>query len=170
MVQLFEIDSGKVVPSTHCYTLYFLKDIMDEFPEDYLKIYQYLFYMTCPNPDLNPFFHLIESEKEDLIIQEIQAEFSIEEPTIIKALEICTRLYETETSRSYDAIKTSLDRMTSYLKKTVITDGRDGNIMQIKSLMKEFDDIRQSYKGVFKDLQDEQRTTIRGGKDLAYDG
>ena len=42
---------------------------MDNYPDDYLKIYQYLFYMTCPNPDMNPFFHTPEHEKEEVSIK-----------------------------------------------------------------------------------------------------
>jgi hypothetical protein len=38
---------------------------MDEYPENYLKVYQYLFYMSCPNPDINPFFHVADDDKED---------------------------------------------------------------------------------------------------------
>ena len=44
---------------------------MDDYPEDYLKIYQYLFYMTCPNPDMNPFFYTPDIDKENLIMQQI---------------------------------------------------------------------------------------------------
>jgi hypothetical protein len=33
----------------------------------------------------------------------------------------------------------------------------------------DFDSIRQSYKGAFRDLQDEQSSRVRGGKGLAYD-
>ena len=63
IVKLFDIQNEKVVPTEHCYTLKFLKDIMDSYPDSYLNVYQYLFYMTCPNPDLNPFFHLPEYDK-----------------------------------------------------------------------------------------------------------
>ena len=86
LVKLFDIQNGVVVPTEHCYTLKSLKDIMDEYPEDHLKIYLYLFYMTCPNPDLNPFFHTPENDKEDIILSEIQAEFSTEDSEIYKAL------------------------------------------------------------------------------------
>ena len=44
IVKLFEIQNNVVIPTEHCYTLKALKDIMDDYPEDYLKIYQYLFY------------------------------------------------------------------------------------------------------------------------------
>ena len=32
-----------------------------------------------------------------------------------------------------------------------------------------YDQIRQSFKGAYKDLQDEQQTSVRGGQGLAYD-
>ena len=42
MVKLFDIQDGAVIPSEHCYTLKFLKDIMEEYPENYMKVYLYL--------------------------------------------------------------------------------------------------------------------------------
>lgn len=169
MIKLFDVQNNKVIPTSHCYTLYFLKNIMDEYPEDHLKIYTYLFYMTCPNPDLNPFFHVKESEKEEMILEEVGAEFSTEDDMIIHALEVCKKLYETETSRAYYGIKTALDNMATYMASTAITDGRDGNISQIARVAKDFDSIRQSYKGTFKDLIEEQQSTVRGGQKLSYD-
>ena len=54
LIKLFDVQNRTVVPTEHCFTLKALKDVMDEYPDEYLKIYQYLFYMTCPNPDMNP--------------------------------------------------------------------------------------------------------------------
>ena len=82
LIKLFDIQNGKVVPSEHCYTLKSLKAIMDEYPDTYLSVYQYVFYMTCPDPDLNPFFNMPEHEKEDLIIEEIGFEESSEDGKI----------------------------------------------------------------------------------------
>lgn len=76
IVRLFDVQNGVVIPTEHCYTLKSLKDIMDNYPQEYLKIYQYLFYMTCPNPDMNPFFNMPNMDKEEEILREIQAEFS----------------------------------------------------------------------------------------------
>ncbi len=50
IIKLFDIDNGVVVPTEHCYTLKALKDIMDDYPDSYLQIYLFLFYMSCPNP------------------------------------------------------------------------------------------------------------------------
>ncbi len=35
--------------------------------------------MTCPNPDMNPFFHLPENDKEEIIIEEVKLEESTED-------------------------------------------------------------------------------------------
>jgi hypothetical protein len=168
-IKLFDIENGVVVPTEHCYTLKALKDVMDEYPEEHLKIYLYLFYMSCPNPDLNPFFYTPEMDKEDLILKQIDSNFSVEDDSIHKALQFCQRMYETPTSRAYKGIASMLDRLARYMETQSITDGRDGNINSIVSAAKNFDQIRSSFKGVYKDLQEEQSSKVRGGIGMAYD-
>ncbi len=126
IVKLFDIQNGIVIPTEHCYTLTTLKKIMDNHPDDYLKIYQYIFYMTCPNPDTNPFFNLSEVDKEEIILAEIDAEFSTDDADIIGAIKFCSDMYETPTSRAYKGIKQMLDKLATYMEKTEITHGRDG--------------------------------------------
>ena len=169
IIKLFEVQNNVVIPTEHCYTLKALKDIMEEYPDEYLKIYQYLFYMTCPNPDMNPFFYTPDVDKEPLIMTQIDGEFSTEDNSIFTALRFCERMYETPTSRAYDGMRIALDRIARYLSTTQITDGKDGNIGQIRALAKDFDSIRQSFKGAYKDLQEEQQSKVRGGQGLAYD-
>ena len=169
IVKLFDVQNGVAIPTEHCYTLKALKDIMDNYPKDYLKIYQYLFYMTCPNPDMNPFFHTPELDKEVLILGQISADFSTEDNDIYIALQFCQRMYETPTSRAYKGISSMLDRLGRYMENTPITDGRDGNINSIVAAAKNFDQIRSSFKGVYKDLQEEQSSKVRGGIGMAYD-
>jgi hypothetical protein len=168
-IKLFDIQNNVIVPTEHCYTLKALKDIMDEYPEDYLKIYQYLFYMTCPNPDMNPFFYTPDVEKEDIILKQIQAEFSTEDDSIFTALKFCERMYETPTSRAYKGIATMLDRLARYMETTSITDGRDGNLTALVNAAKNYEQVRASFKGAYKDLQEEQQSRVRGGQGLAYD-
>jgi hypothetical protein len=169
IVKLFEIQNNVVIPTEHCYTLKALKDIMDDYPEDYLKIYQYLFYMTCPNPDMNPFFYTPDVDKENLIMQQIEGEFSTEDDAVFTALKFCERMYETPTSRAYKGIASMLDRLARYMEVTTITAGRDGNINSLISAAKNYDAIRQSFKGAYKDLQEEQSSRVRGGIGMAYD-
>jgi len=169
IIKLFDIQNGKVIPTEHCYTLKALKDVMEEYPEDFLKIYQYLFYMTCPNPDMNPFFYTPDLDKESLIMDQIEAEFSTEDETVFAALRFCERMYETPTSRAYKGIASMLDRLARYMEVTTITAGRDGNINSLISAAKNYEAIRQSFKGAYKDLQEEQQSRVRGGQGLAYD-
>jgi hypothetical protein len=55
------------------------------------------------------------------------------------------------------------------METTQITAGRDGNINSLVAAAKNFDQIRASFKGVYKDLQDEQSSKVRGGIGMAYD-
>lgn len=169
MIRLFDLQNGQVIPTEHCYTIGYLKDIMDEYPEDYISIYAFLFYMTCPNEDLNPYFNLKEDDKETTILQDVNANFTTEDPLIITALNNIRELFETPTSRAFRGIKIALDNMADVMSETKPTFGRDGSATALLRIAKDFDDVRQSYKGVYKDLQDEQSTRTRGGGSLAYD-
>ena len=121
------------------------------------------------DPDLNPFFNLPEHEKEDIIIEEIELEESTEDPTIRYAKAMCEKLYQTPTYRAYVGIKSMLDRLAKYMEVTAIEHGRDGNINSMVNAAAKFESIRQSYKGAFTDMRQEQDSSVRGGAGLAYD-
>jgi hypothetical protein len=169
IVRLFDVQNGKVIPTEHCYTLEFLKDLMEAYPDTYMSVYQYLFYMSCPNPDLNPFFNLPEHEKEDIIIEQVGLEESTEDSKIRYSLDMCRKLYETPTYRAYVGIKSMLDRLARYMETTQIEHGRDGNINSLVNAAAKFEQIRNSYKGAFSDMKEEQESQVRGGAGLAYD-
>lgn len=169
IIRLFDVQNNVVVPTEHCYALDFLREIMEEYPDTYMSVYKYIFYMTCPNPDMNPFFNLPEADKEDLIIEQSGMEESPEDPKIRYAVELSARLYETPTFRAYKGIKSMLDRLAKYMEVTAIEHGRDGNINSLINAAAKFDQIRQSYKGAFSDMKQEQESSVRGGQGLAYD-
>lgn len=169
MIRLFDMQNGKVIPSEHCYTLSFLKTIIEKFPIDYIKIYTYLFYMSCPNPDMNPFFDMPEEDKEEIILKEIDADFSVDDDNIVKALSMCKKMYETPTYRAYLGMKIFLDNMAKSMATEQLTFGRDGSSPALLRMAERFDQVRQSFKGVYKDLMEEQQSSVRGGQNLAYD-
>lgn len=170
MVMLFDLQNGKVIPSMHVYTLSFLMDIMEKYPENHLKIYEYLFYMTCPNPTINPFFNLPEEDKESTILSEIKIDFSLDDEIITIALEKCSKLYETPTVRSQAAAKSMLDKINKYLSNTAINgNSKDGNGAFIMAAMKNLTDMRRTYKDACKDLEEEQSSHVRGKANIAYD-
>ena len=169
MVRLFDIQNGQVVPSEHCYTLKSLNDIIVEYPLEYIKVFAYVFYMTCPNPDLNPFFDVPETDKEELILAEVDADFSTDDELISNAIKFCEKLYQTPTYRAYMGMKSMVERLAKYMETTEIEHGRDGNITALINAAAKFDQIRQSFKATYRDLQDEQQSQVRGGQNLAYD-
>jgi hypothetical protein len=125
--------------------------------------------MTCPNPDLNPYYDTPEHEKEELIISQLTINFSLEDDTIINARKFCEKLYQTPTFRAYMGIKTMLDKLATYMETSEITAGRDGNINSIVNAAAKFEQIRLSFRGAYKDLMEEQKSSVRGGQNLGYD-
>jgi hypothetical protein len=169
MVKLFDIQNGVVVPTEHCYTLKDLAVVMDAYPEDYHNVYAYLFYMTCPNPDLNPFFDVMENEKEELILSQLSITFSLEDDVVLNAKKFCETIYQTPTFRAYMGIKSMLERLGMYMETTEISHGRDGNINSLVNAAAKFEQIRLSFRGAYKDLMEEQKSSVRGGQNVAYD-
>lgn len=168
MIKLFEVQNGAVKPTEHCFVMPFLSKIMDEFPAQYMKIYAYLFYMSCRSAE-NPFFNRPLTDLEDEVMNYLEAEFDTEDPTIVIALKKVSKMYETPTVRAYNGIAKMLDNLAIYMETQTITDGRDGNITAIVNAAKNFDSIRKSFKGIAKDLEEEQSSRARGGANLAYD-
>ena len=168
MVKLFDIQNKAIILTESCYTLKTLRNIMEFYPDNHLNIFLYLFYMTCPDPNLNPFFDYPEKDKEEAILKEVDADFSTEDVLIIEGLEFCKKMYETPTLRAYNGIKRMLDKIADYMYNSEIVDGRDGNGAFILRAAKDFDSIRQSFKSTLKDLEEEQ-SSIRGQKNIGYD-
>lgn len=169
MIRLFDVQDGNLIPTEHCYALSFLKKIMDEYPQNYITVYKYVFYTTCPNPDLNPYFNVPDEDKESIILEDINADFSTEDEAIRTAIERCYKLFETPTVRAYNGMARMMDKLAHYMEHTPITHGRDGNINSLVAAAKNFEGIRTSFKGVYKDLLEEQKNHTRGGAGLAYD-
>jgi len=169
-IKLFDLENGVIKATEHCYTINWLHDIMVNYPDNYLKIYTYIFYMTCPNPELNPFFNMPDDDKEDLIIESIGLDVSTDDDLIVKAIEKCDILYTTPTLRAYNGIAKMLDNLSYYMGTANITAGRDGNINSLVAAAKNYDAIRASFKGAYKDLLEEQnKSSVRGGQSLGYD-
>jgi hypothetical protein len=167
-IKLFDIQGGKVVPTEHCHTLPFLKRIMNEYEDNHLAILAYLFYMSCRSSE-NPYFNRPQDEVEEEILRDLEANFDPEDRYIRMALDRCKDMYETPTVRAYNGIANMLEKLALYMETQTITDGRDGNITAIVSAAKNFDAIRKSFKGVAKDLEEEQSSRARGGQKLSYD-
>ena len=167
-IRLFELDGKAVKATEHCYLISFLKRIIDDYPEQHPKVLAYVYYMSYLGPD-NPYFNTPEWDRQDKILRDLQPEFDPEDTAIVYAVDRCKELYTTPTMESYDAIKTMLQNLNTYLKTTEITDGRDGNISALLRIAEKFDSVRKSFKGVHADMEEENTVKARGGAKLPYD-
>jgi len=167
-IRLFEIDGRVVKPTEHCYLISWLNCLIEDYPKDHVKVLAYVYYMSYLGPD-NPYSNIVEEDREEKILRDLEPQFNIESPNILVAIERCQELYMTPTMRSYDAIKTMLDNLNHYLKNTPITDGRDGNIGPLLRVAKEFKGVRDSFKGVQDDVVEESKLRTRGKSILPYD-
>jgi len=170
MIRLIDIENGVVIPTEHCYTINWLKAVMEKYPEreQHMSAYAYIFYMTCPSKE-NPHFNVPEDDKEDIILESIDVLFDTEDDVIQTALEEAAKLYETPTLRAYRGVKKMLDNLSDYMGTTKIVHGRDGNISALIQAAKNLPAIRESHKGLEKDLAAEQDQHVRGDKKLGYD-
>jgi hypothetical protein len=168
MIRLFEIDGNNIIPTEHCHSIKWLKAIMENYPDNYINVYAYLFYMTCPNQE-NPYFNLPEEIREDAVEEDVEINFDTEDDLIQEGLRKCEALYETPSVRAYKGISKMLDNLSDYMGNTKIEHGRDGNISALVQAAKNFQSIRESFKGVAKDLEAEQQAHVRGNQSLGYD-
>lgn len=170
-LSLFTVEGDQLVPTVHCYSLSALYNIRRHYGESTsLEVYKYLFYKCSLSSQNNPFFNLPEVEKDAAIFEQVDgSNFSPEDQLVQAGIELCQLLFTTPTTRMFRAVKTSIENISEFLETTAVKGGKDGNVTQIVSAIEKFDRIRNSFKGVAKDLEEEQNALARGGIELAYD-
>lgn len=168
LIQLFDVQDKKIVPSVNCYMIPQLNVIIETFKKDYLKILYYIFCTTCPN-GTNPYVNVDEEHKEEVILSDMKPfEFDLEDRLIIKAQEKCRELYETPSLRLYIAAKKGVDKVAKFLDDNEITTGKDGNAMAYNTYLSKISDYNKQYKDLEKDLLEEQ-AKVRGNSKIRYD-
>lgn len=168
-IKLFDIQNGVVTPTEHCYTISCLKRIMDEYSEDHLSIYAYLFYSSCYVEEENPFANMPEDIKEEEILKQVGGDFSPDEKAVFEALDFCKKAFSTPTQELYLSAKIGVERMSSYIRNSMISIGRDGNEMAYLKYLEKFDQVCKSFDARWKAFKDEQSSQSRGGNQIAYD-
>jgi len=169
-IKLIEYDSieKNIRVTEHCYTITWLKRIIDIFPEDHISVLAYIFYMSCPNTD-NPYFNVKEIDKEERILRDLQPEFDREDLSVLLAIDKAKELYATPLMRSYESMATMIDNLNEYIKTTEITDGKEGNITAIMNILKNFKQIRDSYNDILQEVVEEAKIKARGNSTIPYD-
>ena len=97
MIPLFDVSDKKIVPSSHCYNIPWMKEIMDLFPNEYIQIYSYAFYTTCPDSTMNPYWNIPEDTRESVILADLKPTFYLDDMRIEAFVNRCKEMYH----RSY---------------------------------------------------------------------
>jgi len=167
-IGLFEIVNDKIVPGETTLAIPVLAQIKKDYKKDYLNIYAYLFYMSCWD-SRNVYLNVVEEERSQQILCDLELDISTEEPLIIKALELCQKLYETPAVRGFKACKVMIDQVAVYLETTTPTSTvKFSNVQDISKLMKELPDYIASYNKI-NEMMKEEQSKIRGNKKIAID-
>ncbi len=163
-IKLFDVENNKVIPTTHCYTITWLKDIMDNYPNNYTQIFAYLQYMNSWNPDDNPYLAVKEEDREEAILQDLKADFSTEDDLIQEAMTKCKELFELPAYRAWRALKIALANLQDFAEKNKITTGKDGNGTFVMTLIEKLPGLNKSFNEAYKTYMEEAKVETRGGK------
>lgn len=167
-VKLIDYEDGKVALTVHCHNLQFLKVLIDKYEKNALKVISYVFYMSYPRHE-NPYSNIPLSEKSELIAMDLGIDFSLDDKDIVVAIEKCAKMYDTPISRMYHSLSNALDKISDYFDEAEISDGKDGNLTQIINAAKNYGSIRDSFKKIKSDFDEENKVVTWAGKDKAYD-
>lgn len=169
--KLFDISGDSIIPKQDCFIILPLKAVLDEHGEDGPKILAYLHYMKSMSPDDNPYADVPLADRSEQIMQDLGIFVDPEDPTIAAALQCVEDKYYTTFYGVYRGMKTMLDKLGSKLfTEDLDFSARDGNSAQVKSWIKEYEQLRKSLKAAYKDFQeDEGSVRVRGGGNLADD-
>jgi len=166
-VGLFEMVNDVVVPGETTLSIPVFLEIKKQFPKDYLKVFQYIFFMTCWDAR-NIFLNVSEEDRPFEIVQALELEVSLDEPIIEKAIELAIKLYETPAVAAFKAAKNMVHKVSKFLNDTTPTSGKFSNVPDIDKFMTKLPEYTSIYAKIGEQLKEEQ-SKIRGNRKIAYD-
>lgn len=168
--KIFDLVGDTIIPNEHCLLMDPLVRVKEEYPNDYLKIVAFLHYLISMNPSDNPYADVPLNKRAEIILFNLKLNIDVEDQTIKDAIACVTEIYYTTFYGIYKGFKSYLDKMGAQLEIEDVDFGKDGNAGTIKGYLKDYENMRKSFKVAFKDFEEEQgggRT--RGGAELAED-
>ncbi len=171
MIQLFDLQDGDIKPTIHCHTLPWLATLMVDFPNAYMKAYKYIFYMTCPDEQLNVYVNTPEVDKSDEIIRALHiTEFMEDDLHIEHAVNQARALYTTPTTEVYLAAKSMLEKLKrSFQVEELTWGGKDATGPALTAAMEKLPKLIQAYADSKLKLDQELKTRSRGGQMVSDD-
>lgn len=160
MIDIFDVEDGVVRVNANCLLIPELKKVVDYY-QDPIPALAYVYYMTAPN---SPYANLPEPDKQASVSEDMGGTFGLEDDLILMAMDKMKRLFETPTSRYYDAIKRSLDMTSEEINKiTVLSfDRNTGNAEMLDKMQLNAGKKIEAFKKLEKIRDEEIKTALRG--------
>lgn len=157
ITKIFNIEQGKVTPTTHCYILPELKEVIDNYQDNYVNVLAYCFYMACPYKSENPYADFGEEEKKTRLIKDFKIKFDTNNVVINAAISRLKDDYGTLMTRYLEGIRHSYVLTTEYLTSlSVISDGKTGNLSQIQTIQSKAGEAMRSYAELEHQVEEEK--------------
>lgn len=176
MIKLFDVENNELRLNEHAYAIEWLKDIRIAFPDPqvYMRVYRYIFYMTCPDKDLNVYANMPEQEKSEEILRMLAAGdypgFIEDDGKIEKAIAEARKLYSTPTQEAYLAAKTMLEKLKKSFQTEEITwGGKDATGPALVAAMEKLPKLIQAYNETELKMDAELKSRARGNQMTADD-
>lgn len=134
--------------------------------DENIKWMAYIHYLLYPIPEDNPFFYLSEIEKEDTIAKRLKLNLLNKPEWYQEVYDIIYKQYEMPNIRIFRTLKTAMDKVSSYLENISVD---DKNFKNISSFLKEYEVIRETYRKVLKDVENEINFKSKGNTKIGYD-
>lgn len=164
--QIFTIENNQIVINEHILSIPELRAVY-EFYEDPIPALQFLRHMVDPE---GPYNQLDEAEKEEAVLYDFPGDYTTEDAVMIAALEKLKSLNTSETYRYYLSNKELLDKLSRYAREVDVTDGKNGNLAELVTLVKSTGKTIQEYNILKKETEKElKRMKVRGSGHTSYD-
>lgn len=134
--------------------------------EDNYKWLALIHYLLYPYPEDNPFYYISEIEKESVIMKRLKIKNNNRPEWYNDVYNFTKDMYETPNMRLLRTCRITIDKMSNYLENINVD---DKNFKNISTFLKEYESIRESYKKVLKDVEEEINYKSRGNTKIGYD-
>lgn len=174
MIKLFDIQDGQLKATEHCFAIKWLYDIMVLYPDCYLKIYRYIFYMTCPDQELNPYFNLTDEDKSVEIMRMLEVdtvkEFMADDDRIQLAIRESLKMYTTPTQMVFRAAKGMLEKLTvAFQTEELVWGGKEATGPALVASMEKLPKLISVYQEAELKLNQELKNRARGNQTISDD-
>lgn len=160
-------------PTAICYTIPFLKRIIEKFPDEHVYIFAYLYFMTNASPS-NPYFNTSIYEREFTVLEDLECTFDIEDPLIVEAKKRLHVIYDLPSSKAYTVISEALNQIATQIISVGIMDWDPVKIKVLQESAKVFKDLKKQFDETRQDIVTqaavEKTAKTRGNVKKAYDG